>query len=267
MRIVALLALRNEALYLGRCLEHLAGQGIETCVIDNGSTDASRAIAESYRGRGVMEIVDYPYPGYYDWAGLLRMKEDLASTIRADWFIHHDADEIHEAPRPWSTLAEGFAAVDREGYNAVNFDEFVFFPTRDEDDFEGKDYVAAMQHYYFFEPRTWHRVKAWKNAGVRVDLVTEGGHRVGFTDQRIAPTPFILRHYIALSPGHFLRKYRQERFYSKHEVEERGWHGWRAGLEPQRFRLPDASEMKTVRDGFWDRSDPARAHRFLASGA
>src|ERR1700674_1338054 len=125
MRIVALLALRNEAVYLPACLGHLAAEGIETCIIDNGSSDRSRDIAESYRDRGVFKIVEYPYPGFYDWAGLLKLKEQLAATIEADWFIHHDADEIREAPRPWRTLAEGIRAVDRAGWNAINFDEFV----------------------------------------------------------------------------------------------------------------------------------------------
>jgi glycosyltransferase involved in cell wall biosynthesis len=267
MRIVALLAVRNEAVYLARCLEHLAAQGVETCLIDNGSTDATRDIAEAYRDRGVMRIVDHPYPGHYDWTGLLRLKEHLAVTIAADWLIHHDADEIREAPAPWRTLAEGFAAVDRAGYNAVNFDEFVFVPTREQDDFEGTDFVAAMQYYYFFEPRSLHHVKAWKNTGARVDLVSEAGHRVAFPGLRIAPQSFVLRHYIVLSRAHCLRKYRDQREYSRTEVEELRWHGWRAHMRDELIRLPAASEMKRIGDGVWDRSDPARAHRFLVESA
>lgn len=265
MRIVVLLALRNEAAYLARCLAHLSRQGVETCVIDNASTDASREIAEAYRGRGVVQIVDYPYPGYYDWTGILRVKEDLAATIEADWFMHQDADEIREAPAPWGSLAEGIAAVDRDGYNAINFDEFVFVPTTDEDDFEGTDYVDTMKYYYFFEPRAMHHVNAWKNLGVRVDLASEAAHRVTFPDRRIAPQAFILRHYIALSRAHCLRKYRSERTYSKQEVDA-GWHGWRARLAPEHIRLPAKSELKQVQDRVWDRSDPLQAHKFLGIG-
>jgi hypothetical protein len=73
-----------------------------------------------------------------------------------------DADEIREAPPPYSTLREGLEGADREGFNAVNFDEFVFLPTSEEESFEGTDYVASMEYYYFFEPRPLRQVKAWK---------------------------------------------------------------------------------------------------------
>ncbi len=50
MRGVALLAVYNEEMFLRRCLQHLADQGIESYVIDNGSTDRSPAIAGSFSG-------------------------------------------------------------------------------------------------------------------------------------------------------------------------------------------------------------------------
>jgi len=43
MRIVALLAVRNEGHYMERCLEHRHAQGIEAWVIDNQPTDTTRA--------------------------------------------------------------------------------------------------------------------------------------------------------------------------------------------------------------------------------
>lgn len=267
MRIVALLALRNEAIYLPRCLDHLAAQGVETCVIDNGSTDASRDIAEAYRDRGVMQIVDHPYPGYCDWTGLLKLKEQLAATIDADWLIHHDADEIREAPGPWNTLAEGIAEMGRQRYNAINFDEFVFMPTQEQDDYEGTDYVSSMRYYYFFQPRALHRVNAWKKRSGPIDLVSEAGHRVCFPNRRIAPHAFVLRHYMVLSRDHLLRKYVRDRTYSRREVDELHWHGWRARLADLPVRLPSRTELKELEAGSWDRSDPFRTHRFFECGA
>ena len=262
MRIVALLAVRNEAIYLDACLRHLAAQGIETCVIDNGSSDESRAIAESYRDRGVFEIIDYPYSGFFDLTGQLRLKEQLASTIEADWFIHHDADEIREAPRQWTTLAEGIIAMDRAGWNAINFDEFVFVPTQEFPSYEASDFVASMHHYYLFQPSPNHRINAWKKSAAPVDLVSSGGHRVSFAERRIGPQSFVLRHYIFLSLDHCLRKYTQ-RSYSKREIEERGWHRLRSRLTAANVRLPTVSEMKDVEKGDWDRSEPHRLHLFI----
>lgn len=264
MRIVALLALRNETPYLHRCLAHLAAQGVETYVIDNGSHDGSRNIAESFLGQGVIAVEDYPYPGFYDWSGLLRRKEELAESLGADWYIHCDADEIREAPAPFATLAEGIAAIDATGCNAIDFDEFVFVPTSPDDAFERTDYVALMRHYYYFKPRPLHRLTAWKNPGVRVDLVSEAGHRVTFPGLKVSTTRFVLRHYIALSHSHFVRKYTTARTYSKREVDELGWHGWRAAFTPASLRLPQTCELKLVSPGGWDRSDPRSSHRFLA---
>lgn len=80
-RIVALLAVRNEALYLARCLEHLYAQGIETCVIDDGSTDDSLKIAKSFIGRGVFRVESRPYNGFYDWTDLLKKSMSWRSRL------------------------------------------------------------------------------------------------------------------------------------------------------------------------------------------
>jgi glycosyltransferase involved in cell wall biosynthesis len=265
MRIVALLAARNEDFYLERCLEHLFQQGIETCVIDNGSTDRTRQIAKRFLARGVFRIEDLQYPGFFDLVGQLRHKERLAAEIEADWFIHHDADEIREAPRPFATLREGVEAADTAGYSAIDFDEFVFVPTSLHERFENRDYVAAMRYYYFYKPCELHRVNVWKRIGNRIDLADSGGHQVQFNGQRIYPHKFILRHYIALSEDHARRKYGHERIYSQAEVDTRGWHGWRARFDEHTICLPDRSKLKCVDDlPRWDRSEPQAHHMFIA---
>jgi glycosyltransferase involved in cell wall biosynthesis len=115
MRIVALMAVRNEELYLERCLRHLIVQGVEVCLIDNGSTDNTRDIAQAFFGNGVSQIEDHPYPGYLDLVRILQAKERLASTIGADWFIHHDADEIREPSDSSSTLHRAVCDADAAG--------------------------------------------------------------------------------------------------------------------------------------------------------
>ncbi len=160
MRVVALLAIRNEELFLERCLEHLYQQGILTCIIDNGSSDASVAIAQSFIGRGVCRIENLPYNDCFDLPEILKCKERLTKEIDADWFMHCDADEVREAAHPYRTLLEGIEDADRQGFNAINFDEFVFLPTDENQSFEGNDYVAEMHHYYFFEPYPLRRLNA-----------------------------------------------------------------------------------------------------------
>ncbi len=262
MRIVALLTARNEELYLERCLEYLHRQGVETCYIDHGSTDRSPAIARDYVGRGVLRIETLPYTGVFELEEQLRQKEQLAATIEADWFIHLDADEIRQAPPAYPSLAAGIRAVDQQGWNAIDFDEFVFLPGEGES-YEGQDYVAGMRRYYYYEPDSpdRYRVNAWKRQP-SVDLHTHAGHRVVFPDLRLCPEPFIMRHYIFLSRDHALRKY-GDRVFSPRERAQ-SWHGDRAAVRPQTLRLPEPSQLKHLdaADTF-DTSEPWTRHPWL----
>ncbi|MDO9150181.1 MAG: glycosyltransferase family 2 protein [Methylotenera sp.] len=263
MRVVALLAIRNEALFLERCLNHLYHQGIETCIIDNDSTDSSLAIAQSYIGRGVSRIVNLPYEGCFDLPRILKLKEMLTREIDADWFIHYDADEIREAPKPYNTLLEGIEEADKQGFNAINFDEFVFMPTSNTEAYENKDYVAQMQYYYFFEPYPLRRLNAWKKMPEPVDIVNSAGHCVSFPGLNLFPTSFIMRHYICLSREHAIAKY-GTRVFSLNAVKERGWSKDRVNFTADNLYFPEKSRLKQVTiSGDWDKSDPWVRHKSL----
>jgi len=263
LRVVAILAVRNEGLYLRRCLEHLYQQGIETCVIDNDSTDDTLSIAQSFIGRGVFRIEKMPYEGFFDWTSLLNFKENLAQEIEANWFINHDADEIREAPKPFLTLKDAIKAADRAGYNAINFDEFVFVPSSNFDKYEGTDYVEKMRHYYFFEPTPLRRINAWKKSDCLIDLTSTGGHSVEFDGRNLFPQTFTLRHYIGLSADHLTAKY-AERIYSETEIREKGWHKNRSLWKYGKLSLPKIQDLKTISSQSieLDKSSPSMQHLF-----
>jgi hypothetical protein len=229
-------------------------------LIDNESTDETVEIAESFRGNGLVQIVTSAYPGYYDWIGLLRVKEALARQIDADWLIHQDADEILEGPEPVRSLRDWIATADSEGYSAINFDEFVFVPTSEDDKYEGTDYVALMRYYYFFEPYPLRLVRGWRKAP-DIDLSSTGGHMASFASQKIYPIHFVLRHYIALSMRHLREKYLVKRRYSEVEVRERGWHGWRARFRESMVQIPHREDLFRLEgDETWNRSRPHAKH-------
>lgn len=261
MRVVALLTVRNEARYMRRCLQHLRAQGVDVCVIDNDSTDDTREIAEQFMGDGVIRIERMHYGGVFDLTAQLESQQALASEIDADWFIRHDADEIMEAPPAWDSLHSAIDALDAQGFNAVNFDEFVFLPLEGED-FNGRDYVAEMRRYYFYEPWPLRLIRAWKKTDEPIALAGSGGHHADFDGRRLYPHNFILRHYIVLSAAHAIQKYAIERVYSEREVKEKDWHGWRARFHAGMLNLPPADAFKQL-GGEWDRSDPKTAHLFV----
>lgn len=257
MRIVALIAVYNEEHAIARVIEHLLSQGIRSYILDNDSTDETRMIVEHYLNRGVVGIERLPRNGVFELEAQLRRKEQLCREIEADWFIHHDADEIREAPFPYRNLAAGLATADQAGYNAVDFDEFVFLPTSESDDYRGRDFVAEMQYYCFLRPRDGSalRINAWKNTGAAIDLISSGGHQVEFSGRHVSPERFVMRHYIALSHAMAVEKYCR-RDYSVEEFDAKGWHGARAIVRPTELRLPTAAELCKLEAGRWDRSNP-----------
>ncbi len=260
MNVVALLAVRNEEPYLARCLEHFYQQKIETCLIDNGSTDRTLEIAQSFLDRGVIRIEHLPFAGVFELETQLRCKERLAAEIEADWFIHCDADEIRQAPKPYATLREGIEAVDRRGYNAIDFDEFVFLPTQDNESFEGRDYVEAMRYYYYFEPESpdRYRTNAWKRHP-QLDLHSFAGHKALFPGLKVFPEPFILRHYIVLSRAHAIEKYGGRKFSAGERAKS--WHGDRASFRGDGFNFPSKDRLKKLDPGGdFDKSEPWKRH-------
>jgi len=259
IRIVALMTVRNEEPYLDRCLRHLISQEVDVCVIDNESVDRTQAIAREYLGKGVIRVETIPFNGCFELEKILRNEERLAREIDADWFMHHDADEIREPPLPYRNLREAVADVDRQGYNAINFDEFVFVPTREGKDELPSDYVSEMKYYYFYEPALQRRVNLWKKGNYEVDLTSNAGHRVQFRGRRIYPESFIMRHYIALNASHMRAKYGPRRF-PENELNK-GWHAKRLNLTQETIYLPAQQDLVQVSaDGTWNKSRPHRFH-------
>jgi glycosyltransferase involved in cell wall biosynthesis len=256
----ALLAVRNEEQMLARCLDHLASQGLVAAVIDNDSTDSTPTILDGYPSSFLVHRVGLPFEGYFNWQGLLAIKQRLATTLQADWFVHVDADEILEAPEPLGTLSQGLQAVDQAGYNTVNFNEFVFVPENEDHLPATWDYVKHSRWYYFFEPRPHRLQRAWK-AHPDIDIVISGGHKLKRLDQRMYPQSFILRHYIASSRSQLMEKY-QNRVFSPAEIA-RGWHRNRLGIGRYPIEFPGHDQLKEyLDDGQWDTRHPWREHFF-----
>jgi glycosyltransferase involved in cell wall biosynthesis len=262
LRVVAILATRNEEIFIQRCLEHLTLQGVDVYLLDNESTDKTVEIAEKFINKGIIGIEKFSFTGKFNLTKQLELKEKITQSIDADWFIHHDADEIRFAPQEYKSLQEGITDVDDKGFNAINFDEFVFLPTSRDESFEETDYVNQMQYYYYFSPKKFRRVNAWKNGENKIDLISSGGHHVNFKGIKIYEKNFIMRHYIFLSYAHACNKYGL-RTHEKSELK-RGWHIERDGFSPDKVLLPDKNQLKkALKNCELDTSDPWTHHRFF----
>jgi glycosyltransferase involved in cell wall biosynthesis len=265
VRVVAILASYNEERFIAGCLEHLFEQGVEAYLIDNCSTDRTVEVAERYLKRGLIGIETFPrHDGVYRWRAILERKEELAATLEADWFMHADPDEVRLPPRSDRTLAEAFAQVEARGYNAVNFFEFTFVPTREAPDHDHPGFRQTMRWYYPFLRRFPQRRNAWKRQPERVELARTGGHRVWFPGLHMYPESFKMRHYPFLSVPHAIRKW-VNRSYDPLEIDI-GWHRLRANLTPEDFDLPPCEQLRRyTSDDELDASDPLAYHPFVRS--
>lgn len=259
MQIVAIVQTYNEQRFIGGCLDRLAEQGISAYLIDNESTDDTVAIAERRLSGNLIGIESLPREGNYALRNQLTRKEELAQSLDADWFIHVDADERRVATEPRRTLAQAIAEIDEAGFNAVNFLEFTFVPTREAPDHDHPDYEQTMRSYYPFLPRFPHRLNAWKRQDGPVSLTPSGGHIIRFPGLRMAPRSMYSRHYIFLNAAHAARKFGPGR-YAPEEVAQ-GWHEWRARLDPAMIELPSERDLRTYEsDDLLDPSNPRKIH-------
>lgn len=231
-RVVSLISSFNEEDIISQVIGHLIRNGIEVYLIDNRSTDNTVDEASQWLGKGLIAIEQYPKNpcntdglyDKYDWTGILLRKEELTREIQADWFIHHDADEIRESPWPGLTLKEAIRWVDTLGYNCIDTKLFNFPPT--DDGFKlGDDPLVYFIHYEDGAEYDMIQLKCWKSGKAPINLTLSGGHKVQFENMRIFPIKFILLHYPIRGHKHGNKKVFAERTNRYLEIEKsKGWH-------------------------------------------
>jgi glycosyltransferase involved in cell wall biosynthesis len=238
---VAILCTRNEELHVRRCLACLIDEGLDIVMIDNDSSDRTRAYAAEFLGRGLLSIERLPWRGEFSLSDQLANKAEVIKGVPHDWIVHVDADEWLASPTSGETLREGMATADAAGANCINFDEFVFTPSRGES-IEVNDYHRHLLTYYFFQPASPRLLR--KDA--ELDNQKHGGHSLNGTNICRFSKDFILRHYIVLSESQAHTKYVGRRF-SPEDIS-RGWHGNRTIITAENMILPPREKLKILPD-------------------
>lgn len=243
MKIVAVMACRNEAEFLPTCLRHLIANGVDFAIVDNGSSDESMDIVHSTEFRNhLVAIKKVPYEGVFRLKPLLEAKVALAENTDADWVMNICPDEILHPNRKNSTLLEEVEFFDKAGFNVINFDEFVFLPVTQPLEVGLHGWPMEKRHY-FFEPSRIRQMRLWKNHQ-GFSMIRHGGHRLDGEKLRLSPESFVLRHYIFLSQEHAYHKYPNRKF-SEQELA-RGWHRNRHGIKQSKYKFPDSNTLETL---------------------
>jgi len=245
MRVVAVFAMRNERPYLANCLDHLIANGLDYFVLDNESDDGSLELlreprfAEHLVGRG-----SRPFTGVFDWLDVLGKLEATIADIDADWIVLHAPDEVMHSYTPGETLGDAIARIDAAGFDAIDFDEFVFLPV-DHDYVPDQPGPQPLHWYYFFEPSRPRLMRA-RRRSLNVTWLPSGGHRLHGHAFKLAPETLALRHYMVRNQAHARAKYAGRRF---PEAElAKGWHRQRAGQPADRFTFPPTTALSYLAD-------------------
>src|ERR1700681_3908094 len=107
---------RNEEASLGDCVESLTAQtgvAFEIIIVDDGSTDRTREIAQSFANMRVISLDPLPD----GWTGKNNAVVAGAKEARAQWLLFTDADTVHLP----GSLAHALAEAKREGADLLSY--------------------------------------------------------------------------------------------------------------------------------------------------
>jgi hypothetical protein len=107
---------RDEEACLGACLRSVTAQGgvsYEVIVVDDGSTDGTRQIAQSFHGVRVVDAGPLPE----GWSGKNNAMAAGARQARGEWLLFTDADTVH-AP---GSLARSLAEARRQKADLLSY--------------------------------------------------------------------------------------------------------------------------------------------------
>lgn len=248
-KVAAIMAAYNEEDIIYQSIKRLIDQEIHVYIIENWSTDATYEIIKQFEGNDFfLGSERYPPEGrenYFHLKGLLRRTEALVKKINADWFIHHDVDEIRESPWPGVNLRKGIYRVDRMGFNAIDHTVLTFCPL-DNGFTSGSDFESYFKYFEFSKhPGDFVRINAWKNTGKPVLLSFSGGHEIAFAGRRVFPYKFLMKHYPIRSQSHGEKKVFTDRKPRWHPEERAaGWHTHYDDIAPKSSFLRRREELR-----------------------
>jgi glycosyltransferase involved in cell wall biosynthesis len=107
---------RNEEACLGACLKSLvsqAGVSVEIVVVDDGSTDRTREIAERFAGVRVVDAGPLPE----GWSGKNNALTAGVGWAKGEWLLFTDADTVHGP----GSLAGALAEAKEQGATLLSY--------------------------------------------------------------------------------------------------------------------------------------------------
>ena len=162
VKLVMTMVARNEDDVLDAHLRYHFARGVDFVIAtDNGSSDRTSEVFESYARRGLLHLIHDPVEVHSQAERVTGMARLAATQFDADWVINSDADEFH-----WpvaGSLKDIFAAIPPE-FGALDLPAVHFLPTRSD---SGP----------FYERMVVREVRSEKRRDTRPVLLTKRAHR------------------------------------------------------------------------------------------
>jgi len=196
-QVLVVILNRNHEAFINACLENCLSQNLTPYLLDLGSTDSTRSLAETFLGRGLagMETLPASCSPSDIQAGLNR----LAAGVDCDWVMLTTPDQIRRPPHGYGGMKDFIGRADREGFNAISFQQYIFLPVRESPDHAHPEYCETMRWYYPLQTDQVCELNCWKTFGQQVTWRGEGAGKVDFPGLHLFQQPGIIRRYPVLS--------------------------------------------------------------------
>jgi hypothetical protein len=203
MKLVRMVAVRDEADILEANLRWYAERGFETVAVDDGSTDGSSELLREALEQGTVASLESLEAEGYDLNRHLIVLQELAAELEPDLLLLTAADvffEVGDGSDLRLALEEDLAA----GWTVCEFKNMEFHPT-DRDDPDEPDPLKRLRYYSHWDVGM-HRCARWAPG---IDFARWRGHKPVLPpgmEWRESPRLYVSRHYPLRSPEQIERK-------------------------------------------------------------
>lgn len=227
-KVLAVINSYNEKDIICEVIIHLLKQGVDVCFVDNHSNDGTYELVKSTFEFNERVIIrkSSNFGENYEWYELLKNTENISHELNEsyDWFMHYDSDEIRYSPMKNISLQEMISFIDFLGYNAIDFTVIDFRFSKNNENVNNEFEKNLLSFEFGRRPGHFQQVKCWKYAK-DINLADSGGHNAEFTNKKVYPIKFLLKHY----PLRNIEQARKKIFQDRQnrilkEKNEKGWH-------------------------------------------